>query len=129
MGTARIGICVLLVLYLSMCPILPFDLSATQINQSYEIWPQDGKASEFFHSLTISLMCFFPVFNSKMMAVTMTIIIKNANAIYTNSGYMYISAYTDFCTAVKKLTLFPLYISGIKAFTASVAINIYTFHL
>ncbi len=61
MGTARIGMCVLLVLYLSMClcPILPFDLSATQINESYEIWPRDGKASEFFHSLTISLMCFF----------------------------------------------------------------------
>ena len=60
MGTARIGICVLLVLYLSMCPILPFDLSATQIYRSYEIKPRDGKASVFFYSLTISLMSLFP---------------------------------------------------------------------
>ena len=60
----------LVFIYVSMCPILPFDLSATQINQSYEIWPQDGKASEIFYSLTISLMCFFPVFNPEMMAVT-----------------------------------------------------------
>ena len=54
---------------------------------------------------------------------TMIIIIGTLMQFISFSGYMYISlsTYTDSVHPCEKLTLFPLYNSGIKAFTASVA--------